>query len=397
MNKNEVIIAGVGMIPFKKPGKSETYDVMGAQAVRAALEDAGIEYDQIQRAIASYVFGDTNSGQAALYHVGITGIPVINVSTACASGSTAFALATDAVKSGAVDCALAVGFEQMIPGALDLIFPDKPHPMGRHISVFAKLAGLSEEELKMPAAILMFGCQIDLLKDQYGISDRALARIAVKARRHAANNPNAIFRDPITEEAILAMPPIFRSLRKFYACPPSCGAASVIVCSQDFAKKRGIRSDIRVTGQGWVSDRSDYFEGDPLDIMLRGLVRDSAKLAYEEAGIGPDDVDVIEMHDCFTSNEIVNYSGLGLCRDEDLERFVMEDQNTYGGKVVVNPSGGLLSKGHPLGATGLAQITELTWQLRGQAGPRQVEGARIGLQQNAGVGSTYCVNILQRH
>ncbi len=397
MNKTEVIIAGVGMIPFKKPGKSETYDVMGAQAARAALEDAGIDYNQIQRAIASYVYGDTCSGQAALNHVGMTGIPVINVSTACASGSTAFALATDAVKSGAVDCALAVGFEQMIPGALDLIFPDKPAPQARHMLAIAKLAGLSEKEMKTPAAILMFGCQIDLLKDLYGISDRALARIAVKARRHAANNPNAIFRDPITEEAILAMPPIFRSLRKFYACPPSCGAASVIVCSKDFAKKKGIRSDIRVTGQGWVSDRSDYFEGDPLDIMLRGLVRDSARMAYEEAGIGPDDLDVIELHDCFTSNEIVTYSGLGLCRDEDLERFVMEDQNTYGGKVVVNPSGGLLSKGHPLGATGLAQITEITWQLRGQAGPRQVEGARIGLQQNAGVGSTYCVNILQRH
>ncbi|MBI5604998.1 MAG: lipid-transfer protein [Deltaproteobacteria bacterium] len=396
MNKNKVIIAGVGMIPFKKPGKSETYDVMGAQAAQAALKDAGIEYKQVQRAIASYVYGDTCSGQAALYHVGITGIPVVNVSTACASGSTAFALATDAVKSGAVDCALAVGFEQMVPGALDMIFPDKPCPQDRHIAAIAQLSYLSDEELKTPVAILMFGCQTDLLKERYGISDRALARVAVKARRHAAGNPNAIFRDPITEEDILAMPPIFRSLRKFYACPPSCGAAAVIVCNEEFAAKNAICRDISVAGQGWVSDRQNYFEGDPLDIMLRGLVRDSANLAYEEAGLGPDDVDVIELHDCFTSNEIVNYSGLGLCKEEDLERFVMEDRNTYGGQVVVNPSGGLLSKGHPLGATGLAQITELTWQLRGQAGPRQVEGARIALQQNAGVGSTYCVNIFQR-
>jgi acetyl-CoA acetyltransferase len=186
-------------------------------------------------------------------------------------------------------------------------------------------------------------------------------------------------------------------MRKLYACPPSCGAAAVIVTSEAFAKKHGVRTDIRLAGEGWVSDKTEYFEGDdPLDIMLRGLIRDSAKAAYEEAGIGPEDVDVIELHDCFTSNEIAAYSGLGLCDEYDVDRFVLEDQNTYGGKVVVNPSGGLLSKGHPLGATGLAQITELTWQLRGEAGPRQVEGARIALQQNAGVGSSYLVHILQR-
>jgi acetyl-CoA C-acetyltransferase len=351
----------------------------------------------VQRAIASYVYADTCSGQAALYRVGMTGIPVINVSTACASGSTAFALAADAVKSGAVDCAMALGFEQMIPGALDLIFPALPNAFVRHIEALSKLANLNEEERKAPAALLMFGCQMEVLKAHYGISEKAFARIAVKARRHAVNNPNAIFRDPITEEAILAMPPIFRSLRKFDACPPSCGAASVIVCSENFAKKHGIRTNVRLMGQGWVSDQQSSFEGEPLDVALRVLVRESSMLAYEEAGIGPEDIDVIELHDCFTSNEITTYSGLGLCKEEDLEKFVMEDQNTYGGKVVINPSGGLLSKGHPLGATGLAQITELTWQLRGEAGARQVEGAKIALQQNAGVGSSYLVHIFQRH
>lgn len=396
MASNQVVIGGVGMIPFKKPGKSDPYDVMGAQAARAALADAGIGYTAVQRAIVSYVYGDTCSGQAALYHVGLTGVPIVNVSTACASGSTAFALATDAVKSGAIECALALGFEQMLPGALELIFPDKPCPQQRHVDAISALIPLTDEERKAPITLLIFGCQSELLKEQYGISDRALAHVSVKARRHAANNPNAIFRDPITEDEVLAMPPLFRSLRKLHACPPSCGAAAVVVCSEGFAKRNSIRTDVRLRGQGWVSDRPDSFDGPPLDVMLRGLVRDSASQAYEDAGLGPEDVDVVELHDCFVSNELVGYAGLGLCKEEDLERFVLEDQNTYGGKVVTNPSGGLLSKGHPLGATGLAQLCELTWHLRGQAGARQVEGARIGLQQNAGVGSTYCVNILER-
>jgi acetyl-CoA acetyltransferase len=396
MARNQVVIGGVGMIPFKKPGRSDTYDVMGAQAARAALSDAGIDYRAVQRAVVSYVYGDTCAGQAALYHVGLTGIPIVNVSTACASGSTAFALATDAVKSGAVECAIALGFEQMVPGALDAVFPDKPIPQQRHIDALTRLVPMSEEERRAPIALLMFACQNEFLKNEYGISERAFAHVSVKARRHAANNPNAIFRDPLTEEAVLASPPLLRSLRKLHCCPPSSGAAAVVVCSEAFAKGYGIRSDIRLRGQGWVSDRPESFDGDPFDVMLGGLVRQSARQAYEEAGLGPDDVDVVELHDCFVSNEIVGYAGLGFCKAEDLERFVMEDRNTYGGKLVVNPSGGLLSKGHPLGATGLAQICELTWQLRGEAGARQVEGARIGLQQNAGVGSTYCVNILER-
>jgi len=397
MSKNQVIIAGVGMIPFKKPGQSDTYDVMGANAARAAMKDAGISYDKIQRAICSYVYGDTQSGQAALYHVGITGIPVVNVSTACASGSTAFGLAADAVKSGAVDCAMAVGFEQMVPGALQRLFPDRPSAMKRNIDAIAKHTSITDEERKGPSALVSFSCQIEILKEQYGVKDRTLAHVAVKARRHAANNPYSIFRDPLTEEAYLATTPIFRGVRKLDACPPSCGAASVIVCNENFAKKHGIRTDVRLAGEGWVSDLPSFFEGDPLDIAQRGIVRYAAKLAYEEAGVGPDDVDVVELHDCFTCNEVTGYLGLGLCKEDDLERFVMEDQNTYGGKVVVNPSGGLLSKGHPLGATGLAQITELTWQLRGEAGPRQVEGARIALQNNSGLGSSVFVRILQRH
>jgi acetyl-CoA C-acetyltransferase len=392
-----VIVAGVGMIPFKKPGRSDPYDVMGAAAARAALADAGIAYEQVQQAYAGYVYGDSCSGQAALYNVGINGVPIVNVNNNCSSGSTAFALAAQAIQGGVIDCALAVGFEQMPPGAIELVFPDRLSPVHRHNAAVAELMGLTEQERKLPPAIQLFGCQVDLLKERYGVGDRALARVAIKARRHAGASPYAIFTEPLTEAEVLASPLVYRGMRKLYACPPSCGAASVIVCSEEFARKQGIRTDVRLVGQGWCSDKQEFFESDPLDVMFRGLSREAADRAYESAGLGPEDIDVIELHDCFASNEIITYSALGLCGEDELDKFVMEDQNTYGGKYVINPSGGLLSKGHPLGATGLAQISELVWQLRGEAGARQVDGARTALQHNGGLGSAGFVHIFQKH
>jgi acetyl-CoA C-acetyltransferase len=392
---DKVIVAGVGMIPFRKPGQSAPYDVMGADAARAALKDAAIDYDDMQQAYAGYVYGDSCSGQAALYHLGINGVPIVNVNNNCASGSTAFALAAQAVGSGAADCALALGFEEMAPGAVGMTFPEKTDPLARHNDAVAGVMGLSPEEQEAPPAIRFFGCQVDLLREEYGIGDEIEARVAVKARRHAANNPNAIFRAPLTVEEVLAQPPIFRGLRKLYACPPSCGAAAVVVCREAFARRRGVSGGVALVGHGFLSDKSEYFAGDRLDVMFRALSRDAARQAYERSGLGPGDLDVIELHDCFTSNEIATYSALGLCDDGDLGRFVMEDENTYGGRVVVNPSGGLLSKGHPLGATGLAQITELVTQLRRTAGARQVEHARTALQHNGGLGSAAFVHIFQ--
>lgn len=393
---NSVVIAGVGMVPFKKPGQSDTYDVMGANAARNALVDAGVDYAHVQQAFAGYVYGDSCAGQAALYHLGINGIPIFNVNNNCASGSSAFSLAAQAVKSGAVECALAVGFEEMRPGAIDMVFPEKVSPLDRHSKAVAHLMGLTDEEKKLPPAVCLFGVQAQVLNRDYGVSEQAMARVAIKARRHAANNPNAIFRDKLTEEQILAGEPLYRGLRKLFACPPSCGAAAVLVCSDYFARKHGINSDVRLIGHGACSDRKEYFDGDVMDVMFRGVSRESAQKAYETAGLGPEDLDVIELHDCFTSNEIITYTALGLCSESEAEQFVMDDQNTYGGRVVVNPSGGLLAKGHPLGATGLAQITELVWQLRGRAEGRQVDGARTALQHNGGLGSAGFVHIFQR-
>lgn len=393
---NQVLIAGVGMVPFKKPGHSDPYDVMGAAAAGNALADAGIAYTEVRQAYAGYVYADSCAGQAAIYRVGITGIPIFNVNNNCGSGSSAFYLAAQAVGSGAVDCALAVGFEQMLPGALGLAFPEKTNPVDRHIRAVGSLMGLAEDELSVPPAVMLFGCQTERLLNETGMAESTLAQIAIKARRHAAANEYAIFRTPLTVEQVLDGPPLYRGVRKLFACPPSCGAAAVIVCNEPFARRHGIRTDIRLIGQGACSDRAEFFHSDPQDVISRGITCTAAQQAYASAGVGPEDVDVIELHDCFTSNEIVTYAGLGLCAEHDLEKFVLDGDNTYGGRVVVNPSGGLLAKGHPLGATGLAQLTELVWQLRGQAGPRQVAGARTALQHNGGLGSAGYVHILQR-
>ena len=392
---NKVVIAGVGMVPFKKPGQSDPYDIMGQNATRAALIDAGINYSMIEQAYAGYVYGDSCAGQAALYHVDINGVPIFNVTNNCASGSSAFALATQAVESGAVDCALALGFEQMMPGAIDMIFPDRPSPLARHEEAVARAMNLTEEERAAPPAVAMFAAQVDAML-QAGVSEETIASISCKARQHAVHNPNAIFREPLTVEEILAAPPVFRNLRKLYACPPSCGAAAVIVCTEAFARTHGVRSDVSLIGKGWCSDKKQYFSGSVMDVMFQALSRDAATAAYEDAGVGPEDIDVIELHDCFATNELATYSALGLCKDEDLNAFVANGDNTYGGRYVVNPSGGLLAKGHPLGATGLAQITELTLHLRGDAGKRQVDGARTALQHNGGLGSAGFVHIFQR-
>jgi acetyl-CoA C-acetyltransferase len=170
----------------------------------------------------------------------------------------------------------------------------------------------------------------------------------------------------------------------------------VIVCNKAFAKTHGIRSDVVLAGRGWCSDRSTYFNGSVMDVMFQALSRDAATAAYEDAGVGPEDIDVFEIHDCFTTNELATYVALGLCAEEDLNAFVADGNNTYGGSSVINPSGGLLAKGHPLGATGLAQIAELTWQLRGEAGVRQVEGARLALQHNGGLGSAGFVHVFKK-
>jgi acetyl-CoA acetyltransferase len=389
-----VHVVGVGMIPFTKPGASEAYPVMGGRAARLALDDAGIAYEQVEQAYVGYVFGDSTAGQAALYGVGLAGIPVVNVNNNCATGSTALWLARQAVASGAADCVLALGFEQMVPGPLKGTWTDRPSPLARFIDTMTEDQGWEPD--KPRAAQFFGGAARDYIK-QHGIAPSTFARISVKARQHAARNPLAVFRQPVTLDEVLASPTVFDPLTRLQCCPPTCGAAAAIICSEDFARRHHLDRRVRIAAQAMTTDTSTTFDShDMRKLVGADMAAAASAKVYAEAGIGPEDLDVVELHDCFTANELITYESLGLTPEGTAERFILDGDNTYGGRVVTNPSGGLLSKGHPLGATGLAQCAELTWQLRGQAQQRQVEGARLALQHNLGLGGACVVTLYQK-
>lgn len=388
-------VAGVGMIPFVKPGTSGTYIEMGSQAVRLALKDAGLSYDLVQQAYAGYVYGDSTCGQAALYEVGLSGIPVVNVNNNCSTGSSALFLARQAVQSGAVECALALGFEQMQPGALKSHWDDRPAAMARSVELTNELAA---DVAGMPMALHMFGGAGREHMQKYGTQMSTFAAIRAKASRHAANNPLAMFRKVVTTEDVMNDQVIWPGvMTRLMACPPTCGAAAAIICSEAFAKKHGLRTDVVILAQALTTDSPKVFESrSMIEVVGFDMAQRAAKQVYEQAGVDPMDIRVAEMHDCFAHNELLTYESLGFCDVGGAERFILDGDNTYGGQVVTNPSGGLLSKGHPLGATGLAQCYELTHQLRGSAEARQVEGVNLALQHNLGLGGACVVTLYGR-
>ena len=389
-----VLVAGVGMVPFSKPGASAPYDEMGAAATKLALKDAGLDYASVQQAYVGYVYGDSAAGQRAIYPVGMTGIPIVNVNNNCATGSTALFLARQAIESGAVDCVLALGFEQMQPGALGTVFEDRPNPLGRFNEASDELVGAGD----MPMTLRYFGGAGLFHMQKYGTPLEAFAKIRAKASRHAANNPLALFRREVTTEDVMESPMLWPGvLTRLMACPPTCGAAAAILVSEGFANKMGLQTDVGIAAQSMVTDFSSTFDThDMTRVVGYDMTAAAAKEVYEKAGVGPDDISVVELHDCFAQNELISYEGLGLCPEGEAAAFIDAGDNTYGGKVVTNPSGGLLSKGHPLGATGLAQCFELTRQLRGTAGGTQVEGARLALQHNLGLGGACVVTLYER-
>lgn len=383
-------VLGVGMVPFAKPGRGLSYDEMGEDAARLALADAGIEYAAVQQAYVGFVYGDSTSGQKAVYRLGHSSIPVINVNNACATGSTALFLARQAVASGAVDIALALGFEQMNPGALGVTYSDRKSIMEEHERI---VLNNPKDDPSAPIAARMFGGAGLEYQDKYGARTETFAKISEKARTHAARNPFAIFREPLSVEQIMASPPIFGPLTRLQCCPPTCGAAAAIIVSESALKRLGGRA-VEIVAQSMRTDPESSFDsGSMISMVGYDMARLAAQDVYEAAGVGPEDVDVVELHDCFTANELLTYEALGLAEAGGAERFIWDGDNTYGGKVVTNPSGGLLSKGHPLGATGLAQCAELVWQVRGDAQDRQVEGARTALQHNLGLGGACVVSL----
>jgi acetyl-CoA C-acetyltransferase len=362
-----VVIAGVGMVPFTATGVSAAG--MAERAIRNALEDAGIDADLVDQAIASHVLGHPGAGEHALAREGVTGIPVSNVSNGAASGSTALFHARQALLSGDAQCALAVGFEET-------------------------LAASTLE----PGLVACCGTQLGWLVRRFGIADETFARVAAKAYAHGARNPHAAHRGPLSPEEALAAPLIAGRLRRPYVSSASCGAAAVVLCTARFASQHGLRDDVLLVAQALESDNAgDGDDPGAEDALAASTTRRVAERAYESAGIDPADIDVAEVHDFCVGEELISCAALGLCAADDIGRFVASGANTYGGKVVVSPSGGLLSLGNAPGATGLAQICELTWQLRGEAGSRQVPRARIALQHNGGFGSgAVTVAILRR-
>ena len=389
----DVYVTGVGMIPFTKPGANEPYPQMAAKATRAALTDAGIGYELVQQAYVGYVYGDSTAGQRAVYEVGMTGIPIVNVNNNCSTGSTALFLARQAVASGAADCVLALGFEQMSPGALGAIFKDRPSPFERFDDATDALV-----DADLPLALRYFGGAGLAHMNEFGTRVETFAKIRAKASRHATNNPLALFRTVVTEEEVMASTAIWPGvMTRLMACPPTCGSAAAIVCSADFAQRHGLDRSVRIRAQAMTTDGAATFGAhDMREVVGFSMAQSAAQQVYAAAGVGPQDLDVVELHDCFAQTELLSYEALGLCPRGGAEKFVCDGDNSYGGQVVTNPSGGLLSKGHPLGATGLAQCTELVQQLRGTAAKRQVEGARLALQHNLGLGGACVVTLYER-
>lgn len=391
---NRTFVVGVGMTKFDKPGsKDGDYPDWAREAGEAALADAGISYDRVEQAYAGYCYGDSTYGQRAVYQLGLTGIPVVNVNNNCSTGSSALYLARQAIKGGLADCVLAIGFEKMERGSLGMKYTDRTPAMDRHLLRMSEIRAPEES----PFAPQMFGNAGRDHMQKYGSTPDHFAWIGWKNHKHSVNNPYAQFQDEYTLDEIKGSRMIHDPLTKLQCSPTSDGSAAAIVASERFVDQHGLWDRaVEIAGQSMVTDLSSTFDesADCITICGSDMSAEAARQAYEEAAVAPSDVDVCELHDCFSANELITYEALGFAAVGEGHLLVDRQATTYGGDgPVVNPSGGLISKGHPLGATGLAQCAELTWQLRGAADRRQVEGAKVALQHNIGLGGAAVVTV----
>jgi acetyl-CoA acyltransferase len=389
-------VIGVGMTKFEKPGTKEgDYPDWAQEAGGKALADAGISYEQVEQAFVGYCYGDSTAGQRAVYGLGLTGIPVLNVNNNCSTGSSALYLARQAVKGGLADCALALGFEKMELGSLGVKFTDRTSPMDRHVGALLEL----REWENAPPAPQMFGAAGREHMERYGSAAEHYAWIGWKNHKHSVNNPYAQFQDEYSLEDIKEAKEIYAPLTKLQCSPTSDGSAAALVASERFVDEHDLwEQAIEIVGQSMVTDLTSTFEAkSAIAVVGADMSRTAAEQALEEAQTAIGEVDVIELHDCFSANELLTYEALGLTGEGEGHRLVESQATTYGGDgPVVNPSGGLISKGHPLGATGLAQCSELTWQLRGAAEKRKVDGAKVALQHNIGLGGAAVVTVYKR-
>jgi len=396
---NKVYVIGVGMTKFEKPGARLNpdgspwdYPDMARESGSKALADAGIDYREVQEAYVGYVYGESTSGQRAVYELGMTGIPVVNVNNNCSTGSTALYLAARAVRSGLADCALALGFEEMQPGSLGSTYDDREQPMAKHFLALAEIS-----EVLFPPAPWMFGAAGREHMKQYGSTAEHFAKIGYKNHKHSVNNPYAQFQEEYSLDDILGARMIYDPLTKLQCSPTSDGSGAAILASEAFVDKHGLADRaVEIVGQAMTTDFENSFDGTCKALIGYHMNVAAAQQVYEQAGLGAEDFQVIELHDCFSANELLLYEALGLCGEGEAAKLIDNGDTTYGGRWVVNPSGGLISKGHPLGATGLAQCAALTWQLRGTADKRQVENVTAALQHNIGLGGAAVVTAYQR-
>ncbi|KAK4879970.1 hypothetical protein RN001_008116 [Aquatica leii] len=388
----KVYVIGVGMTKFERPGvRNDPFPVLAKEALERALADAKIPYTEIEQAFTSYIYGKSTCGQRALYEVGMSGIPIINVNNNCASGSTAVLLAKEAVEYGIKDCVLALGFEKMKKGSLVFDYPQMTSPLKRHIKRLYSITG----KTNAPLATVLFGSIAIEHMQKYESSIEHFAKIAYKNHKHGSVNPYSQSQKAYTLEEILNSRTIYGPLTKLQCCATTDGAAAAIFASERFVIKHGLQQQaVEVLGMEMATDLpSTLTDNSYMTIGGCELSKLAAYKVYQKTKIHPTDVDVVELHDCFSSHELVLYELLGLCPPGKAAELIDRNDNTYGGKYVVNPSGGLIGKGHPLGATGIAQCAELCWQLRGEAGMRQVKGAKLALQHNYGWGGAVIVGL----
>ncbi len=390
----KAFVIGVGMTKFEKPGSKDwDYPDMAREAGTKCIEDAGIEFDDIEQAAVGYCYGDSTAGERAFYELGHSGIPIYNVNNNCSTGSTALFMAKQFVEGDLADCVMALGFEKMEKGSLGIKYTDRTIALDKHLKVMVDERGFAAA----PPAPQMFGNAGLEHMEKYGTTAEQFAKIGWKNHKHSVNNPYSQFQDEYSLADILASPTVFGPLTKLQCCPTSDGAGAAIVASESFVVEHGLESKaVEILGMAMTTDFPSSFGKSMIKMVGSDMTKTAAQKVYEQSGFGPEDVDVVELHDCFSCNEMITYEALGLCPEGKGGEFVDSGAQTYGGQVVVNPSGGLISKGHPLGATGLAQCAELNWQLRGTADARQVEGAKIALQHNLGLGGAAVVAMYRK-
>lgn len=392
--KQPVYVLGVGMTKFIKPRGKVDYPELGFEAGVKAMLDAHINYDDVDQGVACYCYGDSTCGQRVFYQFGMTGIPIYNVNNNCSTGSTGLYMGRNMIAHGAADCVLVVGFEKMFPGSLQTFFQDRANPTGTSGLIMKETRGVT----KAPGAAQMFGNAGREHMEKYGSELRDFAEIGRINHAHSKNNPYSQFQDEYTLEQVMNAPMIHEPLTKLQCCPTSDGAAAVVLVSQEFLDKRPELKEqaVLIAGQRLATDTPSLFNRSAIELVGYSMSELAAKEALEEAKVTPDDVKVCELHDCFSANEMVTIEALGLAPKGKAHELIRKGGITYGGKVVINPSGGLISKGHPLGATGLAQCAELVWHLRGWANNRSVKDTKVALQHNLGLGGAVVCTVYKR-